>query len=179
MSVNEGEAGASTVAIVVPGHGALDGDGVYRISAGCRRLVDAAGRLTAEQNAGTVVFSGWSPVGGPSEAEQMRDAWRGPAVELVVEPTARTTAENAARTLPLLVELGVRRAVVVCAPLHFVRARYFFSRLYGEAGIETTLSVVRIPPSLHAFAWELAALPARRAQLRAARAEAARMRSGQ
>ena len=40
-----------------------------------------------------------------------------------VEPTARTTAENAARTLPLLVELGVRRAVVVCAPLHFVRRK--------------------------------------------------------
>ena len=39
----------------------------------------------------------------------MRDAWRGPAVELVVEPSASVTAENAARTLPLLVSRGVER----------------------------------------------------------------------
>jgi len=40
------------------------------------------------------VFSGWSPSGGPSEAEQMRTLWRGPEVELVIEPTARVTAEK-------------------------------------------------------------------------------------
>ena len=49
----------------------------------------------------------------------MRDAWRGPAVELVVEPTARHTAENAARTLPLLLERDVgrrRRRLRAAAP---------------------------------------------------------------
>ena len=40
----------------------------------------------------------------------MRAAWQGPAVELVVEPTASITAENAARTLPLLLERGDRAA---------------------------------------------------------------------
>ena len=48
----------------------------------------------------------------------MRAAWRGPDVELVVEPTASITAENAARTLPLLVERGVdeRRRRLRAAP---------------------------------------------------------------
>ena len=35
----------------------------------------------------------------------MKAAWRGPDVELVVEPTAAVTAQNAARTLPLLLEV--------------------------------------------------------------------------
>jgi hypothetical protein len=167
------------LAIVVPGHGSLGRDGVYRISARCRRLVEDAAILADRLAAETVVFTGWSPVGGPSEAEQMRDAWPGPQapLELVIEPTARTTAQNAARTLPLLVERDVQQAVVVCAPLHFVRARYFFSRLYEDAGIETTLSVVRLAPSPHALVWELVAMPLRRAQLRAVRAETARRRS--
>jgi uncharacterized SAM-binding protein YcdF (DUF218 family) len=164
-------------AIVVPGHGTLGRDGIYRISARCRRLVVEAERLAAVLPADVVVFSGWSPVGGPTEAEQMRDLWRGPELELVVEPTARNTAENAVRTLPLLVERGVKRAVVVCAPLHLVRARYFFSRLYEEAGIVTELSVVRVAPSPSALVWELVAMPARRRQLRAVRAEARRSRA--
>jgi uncharacterized SAM-binding protein YcdF (DUF218 family) len=107
----------------------------------------------------------------------MRAAWQGPAVELVVEPSARVTAENAGRTLPLLVERGVRRAVVVCAPLHLLRTRYFFAALFADAGIETTFRTPRIAPTPRALAWELGALPVRRAQLRAVRAELARRRA--
>jgi uncharacterized SAM-binding protein YcdF (DUF218 family) len=170
------EPGAAATAIVVPGHGRLHRDGVYRISARCHRLVREAERLAERLPAETVVFSGWSPSGGPSEAEQMRTLWRGPEVELVIEPTARVTAENAGRTLPLLVERGIRRAVVVCAPLHLVRAHYLFSRLYADAGIETKFRMARIVPSPYALAWELGALWVRRAQLRAVRAELARSR---
>ena len=170
------EPGAAATAIVVPGHGRLNRDGVYRISARCRRLVREAEHLAERLPAETVVFSGWSPIGGPSEAEQMRALWRGPEVELVVEPTARVTAENAGRTLPLLIERGIRCAVVVCAPLHLLRARYLFSRLYADAGIETRFRMARIVPSPHALVWELGALWVRRAQLRAVRAELARNR---
>jgi uncharacterized SAM-binding protein YcdF (DUF218 family) len=166
---------ALTTAIVVPGHGAVSRDGVYRISTRCRRLVAEAERLAGLLSVDVVVFSGWSPIGGLSEAEQMRDLWTGPPnVELVIEPRARTTAENAARTLPLLVERGVRRAVVVCAPLHLLRARYFFSRVYEEAGIVTELSVVRVAPSPSALVWELAAMSVRRRQLRKVKADARR-----
>jgi len=162
-------------AIVVPGNEVAGRDGVYRISPRCLRLVREAELLAESLPASTVVFSGWSRGGGPSEAEQMRSAWRGPPVDLVVEPTATVTAQNAGRTLPLLVERGIRRVVVVCAPLHLYRTRYFFSRLFEPHGIATEFHVVPVPFSAHALAWELIALPARRLQLRAVRAELTRM----
>ena len=124
----------SRTAIVVPGHARLDLDGAHRITRRCLRLVQEAERLVSTGAADVVVFSGWSSTGGPSEAEQMRDAWTGPAVELVVEPTARNTAENAARTLPLLRDRGIVRAVVVVAPTHLARTRLLFGRLYRSVG---------------------------------------------
>ncbi len=165
-----------SLAIVVPGNGGFDRDGAYRISARCRRLVGEAERLAERLAPQAVVFSGWSPADGPSEAEQMHDAWRGPDVELLVEPTASITAENAARTLPLLLERAVRQAVVVCAPLHAFRTRLFFGRVYGRFGIEARLHVVRMAPTPRGLAWELAALPFCRPQLRAVEEELAGLR---
>jgi uncharacterized SAM-binding protein YcdF (DUF218 family) len=164
----------SRTAIVVPGHGWPDRGGVHRISRRCLGLVREAEQLASSAGADVVVFSGWSPTGGPSEAEQMRDAWRGPAVELVVEPTAASTAENAARTLPLLLERQVGGAVVVCAPPHLLRTRLLFRRLYRGSGVEVAFRVARLVPTVRAVAWELAALPFLPLQLHAARAELAR-----
>jgi uncharacterized SAM-binding protein YcdF (DUF218 family) len=161
-------------AIVVPGHRSLGSDGVHRISSRCEVLVREAEVLARTGGADVVVFSGWSSTGGPSEAEQMRDAWRGPGAELVVEPTARTTAENAARTLPLLRERGIARAVVVCAPTHLARTGVLFGRLYRSAGIEVAFRAPPVAPSVRAVAWELAAFPFLPLQLRAARSELAR-----
>jgi uncharacterized SAM-binding protein YcdF (DUF218 family) len=161
-------------AIVVPGHGDVDLDGAHRITRRCLRLVEEAERLVGNGGAEAVVFSGWSSTGGPTEAEQMRDAWRGPEVELVVEPTARNTAENASRTLPLLRDREIARAVIVCAPAHLARTRLLFGRLYGSAGVDVKFRAVAVAPSLRSIAWELAAFPFLPAQLRAARAELAR-----
>jgi uncharacterized SAM-binding protein YcdF (DUF218 family) len=166
----------SRTAIVVPGHGWLDLGGVHRISRRCVRLVREAEQLVSSVEVDVVVFSGWSPTSGLSEAEQMRDAWRGPTVELVVEPTAATTAENAARTLPLLVERGVGRAVVVCAPPHLLRTRLLFRRLYAGSGVEVDFRVARLAPTLRSVAWELVALPFLPLQLHAARVELERRR---
>jgi uncharacterized SAM-binding protein YcdF (DUF218 family) len=165
-----GMAGKRT-AIVVPGHGDVDPEGTHRITRRCLRLVHEAERLVTAGGADVVVFSGWSSTRGPSEAEQMRDLWSGPDVELVVEPTARNTAENASRTLPLLGERGIERAVVVCTPTHLARTRLLFGRLYRGAGVEVTFRSVAVAPSLRSIAWELAAFPFLPAQLRAARAE--------
>src|SRR4029077_17257991 len=132
-------------AIVVPGHRSLGSDGVHRISRRCERLGREAEALASARGRGARGFRGWGgargfggwwATGGPSEAEQMRDAWRGPPAELVVEPTARNTAENAARTLPLLHEHGVGSAVVVCAQSHLPRTRLIFGRLYRSSGID-------------------------------------------
>ena len=158
-------------ALVVLGHSRRD-----RISSTCRRLVAEAERLADRVRPDAVIFSGWSPVGGISEAEQMRELWQGPAAELVVEPTAETTAQNAARTLPLVLERGLDRVVVVSAPLHRYRVRWFFRRLYDAYGIETSFHAARIPPTPFALAWELAALSVRSRQLRAAQAELAERR---
>jgi uncharacterized SAM-binding protein YcdF (DUF218 family) len=164
-------------AIVVPGHAVVGRDGAYRITRRCLELVAEAERLAAALAPEAVVLSGWSPRGGPTEAEQMRDAWRGPAVELVLETTARTTAENASRTLPLLLERGIERAVVVCALPHLPRARFLFRRLYGAAGIAASFAAVGSLRRPRAIVWELAALPLTPLQLRAARAELGRGRS--
>lgn len=161
-------------AIVVPGHGWLDLDGVHRISRRCLRLVREAELLASSTGAEVVVFSGWSPRGGVSEAEQMRDAWAGLAVELVVEPTARSTAENAARTLPLVLDRGVRRVFVVCAPPHLFRTRLLFSGVYRGRGVDVAFRVASQTPTLRSIAWELAALPFLPLQFLAARAELAR-----
>jgi uncharacterized SAM-binding protein YcdF (DUF218 family) len=161
-------------AIVVPGHGRLDLDGEHRISERCLRLVREAEQLVSPAAADLVVFSGWSSTGGPSEAEQMRDAWRGPEIELVVEPTAASTAENAVRTLPLLLERGASRAVVVCAPPHLFRTRLLFGLLWRGSGIELSFRVPRLAPTARAVAWELLALPFLPVQLLAGRAELAR-----
>jgi uncharacterized SAM-binding protein YcdF (DUF218 family) len=153
-------------AIVVPGHARRG-----RISSLCLALVREAERIAAATPVDAVVFSGRAPRGGEPEAEQMRAAWRGPEVELVVEPTAAVTAENAARTLPLLLARGIERAIVVCAPIHLYRARFFFSRLYGAHGIATDFRTVTAGRTLSAIVWELGAATAVRRQLRAARAE--------
>jgi uncharacterized SAM-binding protein YcdF (DUF218 family) len=158
----------SKLALVVPGHSRR-----HRISRTCRRLVAEAERLAERISPDVVVFSGWSPAGRIPEAEQMRALWRGPAAELVVEPTAATTAQNAARTLPLLLERGIDRAVVVSTPLHRYRVRWFFRSLYEAHGIETSFHAPRITPTPFALAWELGALTVRSRQLRAAQAELA------
>jgi uncharacterized SAM-binding protein YcdF (DUF218 family) len=145
-------------AIVVPGNESR-GPAGYRISAACVTCVREAERLARKYPVDAVVFTGFTRGSGPSEAEQMRDAWEGPEVELVVEPTASRTAENAARTLPLLRERDIGHAFVVCTPLHLFRARFLFSRLYGAHGIETSFRVPRLPPSPRAVAWELVAIP--------------------
>ena len=140
------------IAIVVPG------SSVSRVR---ERLVRDTERIASESGAQLVVFSG------AAEAEHMRKRWNGPDVELVVEETATSTAENAARTLPLLLERRVREAIVVCAPAHLVRARWIFRRIYGAQGIGVRFRAARVAPTPGAIAWEVVAAAVARRQVRA------------
>jgi uncharacterized SAM-binding protein YcdF (DUF218 family) len=158
-------------ALIVLGSSRRARSGSYSISRACRGAVAHAGRLAASRGPQVVVFSGWAPNGGTSEAEQMRALWRGPDVELVLEPTASTTAENAVRTLPLVRERCIHRAVVVCTPLHLYRARWFFRRLYSARGIQTAFTAPPTVPTPSALVWELGALTVRSRQLYAAEEE--------
>jgi uncharacterized SAM-binding protein YcdF (DUF218 family) len=136
------------------------------------RLVAEAERAARSLGADVAVFTGWSSSDGPSEAAQMRALWRGSgAVELVVEETAATTAQNAARTVPLLLERGITEAVVICTPLHLLRARWIFRRVYGAHGISVRFRPARVAPTPGALLWELGAFTVVARQVRAARAE--------
>jgi len=159
------------LALVVLGSSRRDRAGAYRICPACRRVVAHAAQLAEREDPQLVVFSGWAPHGGLSEAEQMRELWPHPEIELVSEETASTTAENAARTLPLVRDRGIDRVLVVCTPLHLYRARWFFRRLYGAQGIQTSFEAPRIAPTPSSFVWELGALTVRARQLRAAEEE--------
>jgi uncharacterized SAM-binding protein YcdF (DUF218 family) len=163
--------GMGPVALVVLGSSRRERGGAYGISRACRRVVAHASQLAERLDPRIVVFSGWAPDGGPSEAEQMRALWRGPEVQLLLEPTASTTAENAVRVLPLLLEHEIDHAVVVCTPLHVYRARWFFRRLSAAHGIQTSLEAPRVLPTPAALIWELGALTVRSRQLRAAEEE--------
>jgi uncharacterized SAM-binding protein YcdF (DUF218 family) len=153
------------LAVVVPGHSRRTRRG--HVSPTARRLVAEAERLAEQLEPGVVVFSG-----ARSEAERMLGLWHGPTEpELVLEPTAETTAQNASRTLPLLLDRSIERAVVLSAPLHRHRVRWFFEPLFTEHGIETTFHAASMRSTPFALAWELGATTVRSRQLRSARAE--------
>ena len=101
----------------------------------------------------------------------MQALWPRAEEELALEETASSTAENAARTLPLVRERGVHYVTVVCTPLHLYRARWFFRRLYAAHGIQTSFEAPRILPTPSSLMWELGALTVRTRQLRAAEEE--------
>jgi len=108
----------------------------------------------------------------------MLDAWPGSRdVELVVETTARITAENMSRSLPLLLERGITDVALVCGALHLPRVRYFFGGVYPRYGVRCHYTITRQLPTLRALAWEAGAIPLARRQRAAALAELARQLS--
>jgi hypothetical protein len=156
-------------AIVVPGNGRVEAGGSYRLTERCHRCLEAAAALAERRAPRVVVFTGWSPQGGPTEAEQMLDRWPGRRdIELVVESSATITAENMARTLPLLIEREIDEATLVCGALHLPRVRFFFGSVYPRYGIRCRYRPVRDLPTPRALAWEAAAFPLMRRQRRAA-----------
>ena len=166
-------------AIVVPGNGRVDSGGSYLLTDRCRRCLDVAAELAERRMPRAVVFSGWSPRGGLSEAEQMLEHWPGRRdVELVVEPSATITAENMARTLPLLIERDVRSVTLICGRLHLPRVRYFFGGVYPRFGIRCSYRVVPHGALREALAWEAAAIAVARSQRRAAVEELRRLIAG-
>ena len=136
--------------------------GGYRISAACVTLVREAERL-AQQYPVDARRLQRLVARGRAARRPSRCATRGegPAVELVVEPTASRTAENAARTLPLLRRAGDRPAPSSSARRCTCSARASSSRgSTARSGSRRRFRVPRLPPSPRAVAWELVALPA-------------------
>ena len=81
------------------------------------------------------ILTGYTSTGGLSEAEQMRAAWRVADVPPVLEVAGRDTAENATRSLPLVLALGDARRVTVVTSAWHLRAPYHF-RAWRDYGLE-------------------------------------------
>ena len=128
-----------TRVIVVLGYS--DG-GAGQLHPVCAARLERAAELSTD--ADVVVLSGWARVPGThAEADLMRAAWRGAAREVVVDPDARTTAENVANALNDILRVGAREVVVVTSSWHAARAKAALRWLLRHTGI-TVRSVV--PP---------------------------------
>ena len=64
----------------------------------------------------------------------------------MAEPTAAITAQNMSRSLPHLLERGVREVTVVCGLLHLPRVRYHFGGVYPRHGVSCSYARVRQLP---------------------------------
>lgn len=133
-------------------------DGLPGLSALGVAAVRLAELVAARERADVVVCSGFARGDGPSEGELMRDAWAGAPIEVVAEPTARDTVENATRSLPLLVERGVERVLVVCAASHALRVRLLLPRYFARHGLEARVRPFWRPFPLRRLVWEVRGL---------------------
>src|SRR3954466_7408951 len=85
-----------------------------------------------------VILTGYTHTRGLSEAEQMGLEWTEPEVPVLLEVAGRNTAENASRSLPLvLAQGGIKRVSVVTSAWH-LRTPYFFAP-YRQYGLELNL----------------------------------------
>lgn len=147
--------GASERVIVVLGYHEIGDDGSHGLSSICRAAVRRAEALAEAEPPRAVIFTGWSSRGGPSEADQMAEEWRGRRdIPLIREPHAVNTAENAVRSLALVQTLeGASEVVLVCSIRHFPRVRFFFRGLYRRYGLATRYRYVVRPLPSPALVW--------------------------
>jgi hypothetical protein len=122
-------------ALVVLGHREPNGGSEHLASeASFARLHHAAG-IAHREPVRLAVMTGWTTTGGLSEAEQMRAAWHVADVPPLLEVAGRDTAENATRSLPLVLALGDARRVTVVTSGWHIRAPYHF-RAWRRYGLE-------------------------------------------
>jgi uncharacterized SAM-binding protein YcdF (DUF218 family) len=144
--------------VAVLGYSAGRRPGLHAV---CARRLEHAEALADDTS--TVVLSG--------EAELMREAWKGPAVELVSDPRARNTAGNAAGIAAVARELGATEVVLVTSRWHAPRAVLLLRAALRGTGIAVTASPSADRPGARQLVRELACLAA-------APVQALRLRSG-
>jgi DUF218 domain len=106
----------------------------------CVERLRHAERLAAGARA--VILSGCP------EAELMRGGWRGPAVPLLCDNNARTTAGNAVNVAARTRELGAEELVVVTSHWHRARVRALMRAALRGTGIKLSVEGAdgRTPP---------------------------------
>jgi glucosamine-6-phosphate deaminase len=157
------------VAIVL-GHREPGVSAEHRISAHSRARLARAARLCRQTPVRAVVLTGYTHTGGLSEAEQMQREWPLADVPVLLEVAGRNTAENASRSLPIVLALGVAAHVSVVTSLWHVRARFFFAP-YRDYGLHVDMRPARpLRGWPHLLAQEAGQAPAMVRERRAAMA---------
>lgn len=143
--------------VAVLGYSGRSAEELHRI---CAERLAHAEALSAGARA--VVLSGLP------EAELMHASWAGPAVELVCDVHARSTAENVANVAAAARELGAEEVVAVTSRWHRLRARLLLRAALRGSGIRLSVEAPSgsLPPLL--VARELACLALLPFQLRTA-----------
>jgi glucosamine-6-phosphate deaminase len=114
------------------------------------RLETAAGIARAEPVRAAVI-TGFTTTDGLSEAEQMAAEWPGDA-PLLLEVAGRDTAENATRSLPLILALGgIERATIVTSAWHFRAVPYF--KPYRDYGLSVDFQADWTPGGWGRMLW--------------------------
>src|SRR3954469_16565467 len=125
------------VAIVL-GHREPGVSAEHRLSAHSRARLRRAERLTRQTPVKAVILTGYTHTGGLSEAEQMGLEWTAPEVPVLLEVAGRNTAENASRSLPLVLAQGGVRRVSVVTSAWPLRTPFFFAP-YRDYGLDLRL----------------------------------------
>jgi glucosamine-6-phosphate deaminase len=155
------------VAIVL-GHREPGISAEHRISAHSRARLARTVRLCEQTPIRAVLLTGFTHTGGLSEAEQMQRGWPLADVPTLLEVAGRNTAENASRSLPIVLALGVAARVSVVTSIWHVRAPYFFAP-YDTFGLDVRMRPARpLRGFAHLLAEELGGLAGMAAQRRSA-----------
>ncbi len=108
--------------IVVLGYSDGGRDALHPV---CAERLDHAAAIATEDD--VVVLSGWARVPGTRpEAELMAAAWHGRARELVIDPVARTTVDNASNAMDDVYRTRAAQVIVVTSRWHAPRAAAVF-----------------------------------------------------
>ena len=133
-------------AVVVLGHREPGISAEHRISDESRARLRHSADIARDEPVRLAVLTGWTRTRGLSEAEQMLTAWDDPDTPALLEVAGRDTAENATRSLPLLLAAGAIRRVTVVTSAWHVRAHWYFAP-YREYGLTLDFAPVVTPRS--------------------------------
>jgi glucosamine-6-phosphate deaminase len=117
--------------LVVLGHREPGISAEHRISHESRARLRRARELAERTAVRAVVLTGYTSTGGLSEAEQMKTAWDDHDAPALLEVAGRDTAENASRSLPILLALAEATEVTVVSSAWHLRVPYFFRPYRG------------------------------------------------
>jgi glucosamine-6-phosphate deaminase len=113
--------------LIVLGHREPGISAEHRISAESRARLRRAEAIARRLPVRAAVLTGYTSTGGLSEAEQMKTTWDEGRAPALLEVAGRDTAENASRSLPIILAIGEAKHVIVVSSAWHVRVPWFFA----------------------------------------------------